>query len=261
VFWWRACFVEGVRLLKTMSPQSSAVQWFWRHADEFNLDISKTSFSGFSAGGNLTYAVSISLHEELEHLAKENKLEGIKAGKLASLVVFCGRHVPSERDASNPNLIPVIPPVLFKLFDELYLYPTMNMTSPLLSLGIASDELFGDTFPAQLGMINCGGDQLLAESERLKKRLEGLGKKVAGCIVEGVGHAWDKKPTFKKGDVKRDEAYEFAVKALQESIRLLISLAWVPETCHFPTPVSVSNVCSRLLCHPKFASPVTVLRD
>jgi hypothetical protein len=65
-------------------------------------------------------------------------------------------------------------------------------------------------------MINCGGDQLLAESERFRKTLTGLGKKVDSCIMEGVGHGWGKKLTFKKGHVKKDEAYALAVERLQE---------------------------------------------
>jgi putative ergosteryl-3beta-O-L-aspartate hydrolase len=198
----------------------SAVLWLWEHADEFNLDISRTAFSGFSAGGNLTYAASIRLHEELDRLKRDNKLKGFKIGKLVSLVVFYGStdmtRSRAEKDASNPNLIPVIPPVLFKVFDESYLYPIPDMNSPLLSPGLAPEELLRDALPEKLMMINCGGDQLLAESEIFKKRLSSLGKKVDGCIVEGVGHGWDKQPSFRKGNVKRDEAYKLALKALQE---------------------------------------------
>jgi acetyl esterase/lipase len=198
----------------------SAVLWLWKHADEFNLDISRTAFSGFSAGANLTYTVSIRLHKELDRLKRENKLEGVKIGKLVSLVVFYGStemtQSRAEKDASNPNLIPVIPPVLFKVFDESYLFPKPDMTSPLLSPGLAPEELLRDALPEKLMMINCGGDQLLAESERFRKRLTGVGKKVDGYIVEGVGHGWDKQPSFRKGNAKRDEAYEVAVKALQE---------------------------------------------
>ena len=58
---------------------------------------------------------------------------------------------------------------------------------------------------------------MLAEEERFKKRLIGLGKKVNGYIVEGVGHGWDKTPTFKKGNFKRDQAYRVAVDSLQEA--------------------------------------------
>ncbi|CZR56850.1 related to triacylglycerol lipase [Phialocephala subalpina] len=197
----------------------SAVLWLWKHADEFNLDISKTAFSGFSGGGNLCYAVSIRLHEELERLKREGKLDaGLEEGKVVSLVVFYGSTDQTlsraEKDASNPNLIPTIPPFLFKLFDESYLSSNPDLISPLLSPGIASDEVLREGLPDRLVMINCGGDQLLVEGERFRQRLKGLGKVVDGYVVEGVGHGWDKKPTWKGGDKKRDEAYAFAVKSL-----------------------------------------------
>lgn len=198
----------------------SAVLWLWQHADQYSLDITRTAFSGFSAGGNLTYATSIRLYEELARLKREDKLDNVNVGKLVSLAVFYGSTNNTlsrpERDASNPNLIPVIPPALFKLFDQSYLYPKPDMRSPLLSPGVASDQLLRDALPDNLVMINCGGDQLLAESEKFKTRLIGLGKMVDGCVVEGVGHGWDKKPTFKKGSASRDEAYALAVKSLQK---------------------------------------------
>ncbi|KUJ21633.1 alpha/beta-hydrolase, partial [Mollisia scopiformis] len=197
----------------------SAILWLWRHADEYNLDISRTALSGFSGGGNLAYAVAIRLQQELEQLRKEGKLVG--EGKIVSLVIFYGSvdwtQTRQERDASNPNLIPTIPPSLFKVFDEAYLYPMpADMRDPLLSPGLASDEVLRNAFPERLMMVNCGGDQLLAESEKFRERLVGLGKRVDGGVVEGVGHAWDKKATFGRGDVKRDEAYAGAVKHLNE---------------------------------------------
>lgn len=199
----------------------SAILYLWFHASEYNLDISRTAISGFSAGGNLAYAASIRLHEELDRRRKEGGIEGLEEGKLVSAVVFYGsvenQLSRAERDKSNPNLIPVIPPVLFRVFDESYLYPKPDMTSPLLSPGIAPDELLRKALPERVVLISCGGDQLLAETERFRKRLLSLGKKVNGCVVEGVGHGWDKKPTFKKGNVKRDEAYALAIKALQEA--------------------------------------------
>jgi acetyl esterase/lipase len=199
----------------------SAVLWLWKHADEYNLDISKTAFSGFSAGGNLTFAVAIRLHEELERLGRENKLEGIKMGRLVNLAVFYGStdwtQSRTDRDASNPNLISTIPPMLFKLFDDSYLYLKPDTRSPLLSPGIAPDELLRDALPDRLMIISCGGDQLLAETETLKKRLIGLRKKVDDWIVDGVGHGWDKSPTFKKGDAKRDKAYGFAAESLRDT--------------------------------------------
>jgi acetyl esterase/lipase len=198
----------------------SAVLWLWKHAEEYNLDVSKTVFSGFSAGGNLAYAVSIRLHEEFEKMKREKKreFEELQEGKLLSLVVFYGSvdwtQSRAERDASNLNLVPTIPAALFRIFDESYLYAQPDMRSPLLSPGLAP-ELLRDNLPDKLVIISCGGDQLLAETERFRKRLVNLGKVVEGYAVEGVGHGWDKNPTFKKGDVKRDEVYELAVKSLQ----------------------------------------------
>jgi acetyl esterase/lipase len=198
----------------------SAILWLWKHADELNLDISRTALSGFSAGGNFCYTVSIRLHEELEKMRKEGKMEGIEEGKIVSLIVFYGsvdNHLTrADRDASNPDLIPSIPHVLFRLFDESYLYPRPDMRSPLLSPGIASDEVLKSALPGNLVLISCRGDQLLKETERFRERLGRLGKRVGGYVVEGVGHGWDKKPTFGKGDAKRDEAYGVAVKSLQE---------------------------------------------
>ncbi|KAF8855621.1 alpha/beta-hydrolase [Acephala macrosclerotiorum] len=200
----------------------SAILWLWSHAEELNLDISKTSFSGFSAGGNFCYTVSIRLNEELDRLKKEGKLEsGLEKGKVVSLVVFYGGTDQTlsraEKDASNPNLIPVIPPFLFKLFDESSLALKPDLSSPLLSPGIVSDEVLKNGLPGRVVMIICSGDQLLAESERFRERLNGLGKKVEGHVVEGEGHAWDKEPTWKKGDKKRDYAYGFAVKSLLDA--------------------------------------------
>jgi acetyl esterase/lipase len=147
-------------------------------------------------------------------------MEGIEEGKIVSLIVFYGsvdNHLTrADRDASNPDLIPSIPHVLFRLFDESYLYPRPDMRSPLLSPGIASDEVLKSALPGNLVLISCRGDQLLKETERFRERLGRLGKRVGGYVVEGVGHGWDKKPTFGKGDAKRDEAYGVAVKSLQE---------------------------------------------
>lgn len=200
----------------------SAVIWLWRHADEYDIDISKTAFSGSSAGGNFTYAVSIRLHEELAKIENEDKalFAEIRKGKLVNLVVFYGSvdwtQSRAERDESNPKLIPVIPPDIFKLFDESYLYPKPDMNSPLLSPGIAPDDLLRDALPDSLVMINCEGDQLLAENERFRKRLMELKKNVTSMVVKGVGHGWDKRPTWGKGDIQRDNAYELAVESLKQ---------------------------------------------
>lgn len=197
----------------------SAILWLWENAGELGVDIERTALSGFSAGGNLCYAVSVRLWEELQRW-RDREVAEHEEGKLGGLVVFYGScdwtQSRVERNLSNPDLIPVIPLTLFRLFDESYLYRQPDMRSPLLSPGIAPDELLRSAFPEKAMMISCGGDQLLAESERFAQRLRGLGKKVDSFVVPGVGHGWDKKPTFWRGDETRDEAYDFAVKGLKE---------------------------------------------
>ena len=120
--------------------------------------ISRTALSGFNAVGNLTYAVAIRLHEELVKLKEENKIRNADIGKLVSLVVFYGSTDRTqsrvECDASNPNLIRVILSFVFRLFDELYLYPMLNNKNlPLLSPGIAPDQLLRNVLPDNLVMI------------------------------------------------------------------------------------------------------------
>ena len=118
-------------------------------------------------------------------------MQGLESGKLVNLAVFYGsteNHLSrAEKDASNPNLITTIPPVLFRIFDGLYVYPKQDMRSPLLSPGLAPDQLLRDAFPEELVLINCGGDQLLAEEERFRKRLQGLGKRVDGVLCRVLG--------------------------------------------------------------------------
>lgn len=200
----------------------SAVLWVWSHAAELNLDISQTTFSGFSAGGNFTYTVAIRLWQELRRLKELDQLENVEVGRLMGLVSFYPStdwtHSRAERDASNANLIPVITPAMYRLFDESYLYPKarLDMSDPLLSPGLASEEILRQALPDNLVLIDCEGDQLLAESVRFKERLRRFGKRIDGYTVQGVGHGFDKHPSFGKENLKRDEAYRFAVNSLRE---------------------------------------------
>jgi acetyl esterase/lipase len=200
----------------------SSILYLWEHAEELGIDTEETVISGFSAGGGLAYSVVIGLADVLEKMEKEKEGEmgGERViGKVKGLVVFYGACdytlTRASKDSSNPNLIPVIPPWLYRFFDRSYLQGNPDKTSPLLSPGLAPDEVLRKAMPDTVVTINCGGDQLLAESLRFGEKLRGLGKRVEGMVVKGVGHAWDKKPSYKKGDVKRNEAYAFAVGNLK----------------------------------------------
>jgi acetyl esterase/lipase len=198
----------------------SAVLYLWQHAEELNLDISRTAFSGFSAGGNFTYTAAFRLHEELKKLQQEGKLPESNVGKLVGLVSFYPvvdwTKSRAERRSSNPNFAPIVNPFFDGVFDQSYLYPGLDMHSPLLSPGLAPDQLLRDALPQNMTMITCWRDGLLVEGETLRERLKGLGKKVEGYMVHGVVHGWDKWPSWWNGNITRDEAYKYAAERLKE---------------------------------------------
>ncbi|KAL2069799.1 hypothetical protein VTL71DRAFT_14478 [Oculimacula yallundae] len=198
----------------------SAVFYLWKHADELNLDISRTAFSGFSAGGNFCYTAAIRLHEELEKMKSSNALLGKQIGKLVSTVAFYPAvdmtKSRAARNASNPNLKPIVNPIFLKLFTGCYFSPDQDTHSPLLSPGVAPDQLLRDALPDNQVMITCWGDGLLVEAEDFRERLIGLGKRVDGYTVPDVPHGWDKYPAFGKMDAKRDAAYKLAAESLKE---------------------------------------------
>lgn len=106
----------------------SAILYLWSRAEELSIDPSRTVLSGFSAGGNLSWAVALKLCEEIERMRKGG--EEVK-GRIVGLVPFYGSvdwsKTRVERDASNPNLISVIPHWVWKP-------PSPFPSSPLLFL-------------------------------------------------------------------------------------------------------------------------------
>lgn len=179
----------------------SAVLYLWRHAEELGLDISRTAFSGFSAGGNFCFAAAYKLHSELQRLKEANEITETEIGKLVSIVAFYPAvdwtKSRTERNASNPNAVPIVPAWLrwFSAFEDSYLFPKPDMYSPLLSPGLAPDGFLRDRLPENMVMVTCWSDGLLVEGERFRKRLQAAGKRVDGEMVEGVPHGWDKWPS------------------------------------------------------------------
>jgi acetyl esterase/lipase len=79
------------------------------------------------------------------------------------------------------------------------------LDSPYLSPGVAGDEILRE-LPRDIFIYTCEWDELLAEAERFRTRLEALGKKVSYRKVERAAHAWDK--TVGPGDTRREEIYK-----------------------------------------------------
>jgi acetyl esterase/lipase len=88
-----------------------------------------------------------------------------------------------------------LPAVFTELFDESYLQPpSLDKSSPYLSPGVAPAHMLA-ALPDDIALFTCEWDMLLAEGERLRKRLtDEMGKNVMYRMVPGVPHGWDKAP-------------------------------------------------------------------
>lgn len=190
---------------------ADAILWLSKHADEYGLDISKIALSGFSAGGNLVFTSAIKL---LSDAKADLKLRGI-----ISIYPLVDRTQSRENRAkSNPISASkrTLPASWYRVFDDSYVFPLPeDFASPYLSPALAPEELL-QALPQNIVLFSCGWDDLLEETETFRRRLLSLGKNVSGGIVEDVPHAWDKAPTFKKGDKKRDLMYSEAISELKK---------------------------------------------
>ncbi len=149
----------------------------------------------------------------------------MREGKLVALAPFYPAvdwsRTREQRAATNPNVKPLMPgfmnSLFFGLFDDAYLYPRPpDLKAPLLSPGLAPEEMLKEQLPQNVVMVTCSGDALLMEGEAMRTRLEKCGKDVRGGIVDGVAHGWDKWPTWTFGNGKRDECYASTADSLAE---------------------------------------------
>ncbi|KUJ15282.1 alpha/beta-hydrolase [Mollisia scopiformis] len=215
----------------------SALLYLWSTpiASSLHIDTSRTALSGFSAGGQFCFTSSYMLHQQIGKLRNEGKIEETDIGKLVGVCTF---YAPADwtksradRAKSNPLTQPLsrIPGLFFGMFEQAYFLsfsrPQMrrtdlDMADPLLSPGLASEEMIKEALPENLCMMTCEWDSLLVEGETFKERLKGVGKRVEGCVVKEVPHGWDKWPSwfwpFGGGERKRDEAYKYCGEMLRE---------------------------------------------
>lgn len=199
------------------------ILWVMAHGEAYGLDPSKIVLSGASAGGNLSFTATLRLFEELK---KKGGLLSNISEKLAGIVAFYPptnwTQTREERRLSNKTpdrpAKQQVQDFLFRLFDDSYLYPRdrLSMSSKYLSPGLAPSEILREAFPDKVAIFTCGLDPLHAEGEEFRQRLIGLGKQVGGRVIDGVDHAWDKLPTFRRQNPKRDEMYAEAAALLLE---------------------------------------------
>lgn len=211
---------------------ADAVLYLMDHAEELHLDAKNIAISGFSAGGNMAFTVPIRMQEELrkrrEFLENNSNDSDVKIdspavrlprneGRISCICAwypsldFTRTRAERRKTVTRPEK--ALPKFFTDLFDASYLYPSSSLTldSPYLSPGVAPSSLLVSALPNDILMYTCEWDELLAEGERFRERLEGeLGKELRYTNVKGVVHAFDKSPNPLWQDPKIDVLYKDA---------------------------------------------------
>jgi len=161
------------------------------------FDPKRIAISGFSAGGNLALVGAALLPQDTFKCV------------LAFYPVTDISIEPAEKKTPDP-VFHGMPPSIARLFNECYLQGT-DPKDPRVSPAFADFN----TFPKDVMIITCAGDNLAIEAEELAGKIHEAGKHVVVRRISGVAHAWDKSP--KKTEVQQrgvDEAYGLAVEML-----------------------------------------------
>ncbi|KAF9264405.1 hypothetical protein L218DRAFT_958453 [Marasmius fiardii PR-910] len=193
------------------------------HADELHLDPDRIAFSGFSAGGNMSFSVPIRLAEEyrIRAQASETGNHDLREGTVVAIAAWYPSldytKTREERRKTNVRQDKDLPKFFTNLFDASYLYPVkgVDLSSPWLSPGIAPDPMIKQ-LPVNIILYTCEWDELQAEGETFYRRLvDVFDKKVVYKKIAGVCHAFDKTPNPFRWDNKIETMYRDACRELR----------------------------------------------
>ncbi|MCJ1236465.1 hypothetical protein MMC14_004446 [Varicellaria rhodocarpa] len=190
------------------------------HAETLGIDARKISLSGFSAGGNLAFAVPLRLQAYLHanfssKTPKEEEEEGEEEEedallhpsapilRIISIIAWYpnldNRLTRAHRRATSLKPSKTLPPILTSLFDASYFPPsppasTASVASPYASPAAATDEALLMALPEHIAMYLCEWDMLLHEGQVFAERLAKLGKRVNCEVIAEREHGFDKRP-------------------------------------------------------------------
>lgn len=162
-------------------------------------DLSHVSIAGFSAGANMSLAISGCVYP---------------AKTFRSVLAF---YPPTDLSIEpyrriQPEPAPTnIAPWVVSVFNECYL-GSQDSKQPLVS------PIFINAarFPDNILVITCGQDPLAFEGEELAQKLKDGKRHVVSPRMPGVGHAWDKQvEAGSLAEKRRDEAYALAIEMLK----------------------------------------------
>ncbi|KAI9643123.1 hypothetical protein NHQ30_008858 [Ciborinia camelliae] len=175
-----------------------ALLYLFSHAEELRIDAGNIALSGFSAGGNLCFAIPLLLQELKESGVVHNEDWNVK-GIMAWYSGFDSSRSREEKRMRMKNPSLSLPPWLTSIFDASYKPESLNIDQrhKLLSVGIQSRQVLEKGLPRKMRIVTCEHDMLCREAEDFVKRLAGWGWEVDLECVMGVRHGWDKFPGAK----------------------------------------------------------------
>ncbi|KAL6718632.1 hypothetical protein ACLMJK_002866 [Lecanora helva] len=183
-----------------------AMLYLAANAEEYGIDLKKMAVSGFSAGGNMTFAILLRLQAHLESIKNEAESKAIQESRpstphlpqVVSIIAWYpnvdNRLTREERRAACVRPDKTLPPLLTNLCDESYMPDLQHKLSPYASPAAASDDSLETALPENIAIYLCEWDMLKQEGEVFAKRLTQLGKKVHYVIIKGRRHGFDKGP-------------------------------------------------------------------
>ena len=174
----------------------AGVQYFLTSKLQLNIDHSKISLGGFSAGGNLAIVTSTQL------------------SNITTLLSFYPRTdftIPyAMKSSAGPDVLKFVIP----LSRRAHLPPGVDLSNPLLS------PMFADpnTLPKRMLIITAEYDTSCAEAEAFAKEMRSKGKQILLWRADRCVHAWN----FMDGSAyaneeKKWQAYEMCSNELKEA--------------------------------------------
>ena len=183
------------------------------NSDELGINPHKMALTGFSAGGNMAFAIPLRLHTHIQSIKNEYQLKTMEASlpsganktlslpplpEIVSIVAWYpsldNRLTRDERRAACIRPDKTLPPILTSLFDESYLPELENRMSPYASPSAALDADLTAAVPENVALYLCEWDMLLQEGRVFADRLKGLGKRVHVVVIKEKRHGFDKSP-------------------------------------------------------------------
>lgn len=218
-----SCFVVNINYTKLDKkpfpyPQEEirdTVLYFAAHSSEYDLDSSRFTLIGYSAGGHLAATTAIMLKD---------------IGFPLNSQILCYpcldlSRITSEGNISNTNELAKAASLLEEFF-----FPIIPNTDPLCSPAIAPAERLRGLAPTLI--ITCGQDALMEHSERYFRKLTEAGVRVEQKNYHGSVHGFMEVnyPETKDENVAKNREQQKIMREAEDYIRSKVLNYWNYQT-------------------------------